>query len=182
MVADRVARARGGPAMQTALAPVAAALLASARERAERIRVAGRHQAEDVLAQARAEAEGILAQARADGEAAAARVAASTLAATRREARETVLAARRRAYEAVRRTTLAELVRRRESPAASALIARLTTMARTRLGADATVEALVGDQLGVVAFAGNRRIELTADALVDRELAAFAARLEGLWA
>ncbi|HYA68138.1 MAG TPA: V-type ATP synthase subunit E [Acidimicrobiales bacterium] len=176
-------RARGPAvhAIEEAMRPVAAALIAEAEQRARQIGVAATDDARDVLDVAAREAQDILARARAEGEDAARRTSRAILVDAQQEARRLVLDARRRAYNAVRTEALAELARRSQTPEAVELRSRLAAIARERLGQDASVTT-GDDDCGIVAVLGDRRIDLRAPALVDRALRSLGPSVAGLWA
>ena len=98
----------------------------------------------------------------------------------RREARERILRAQRGVYEQVRSFAQDQLNGLVGVPAAKDLNTRLASVARDRLGAKATVEVSKSG-VGVIAVQGQRRIDLSCDTLVERELAELAPRIEELW-
>jgi vacuolar-type H+-ATPase subunit E/Vma4 len=97
----------------------------------------------------------------------------------RRQARAIVLAAQQSAVEELRSQSRAAVRRLREDPGYPALVARLTAVARQRLGPAADVREQ--PEGGIVAEAGGRRLSLTLDAAADRALAALGTRVEELW-
>jgi hypothetical protein len=173
------------PAPQTAatsaLAPAIAAMLDAVRCAAATATAAAGAQAASQVERAQADAATILAGARADGAAAAHYATTATVIAATREGREAILRAQRRAYEALRQGVRAELARNIESPQGVALLLRLETLARARLGPDATVERLDGGCIGVRATAGSRRLDVPVDRFIEREIAGFGDRIAALW-
>lgn len=162
------------------LRPVIAALLSDAEQVAAQILEEAQAQVAAVLGDARRRSEELLAAARAEGAAAARRRASRFVADARRQARETTLAAQREVYERVRSLALAQLGGLGGSPAAKELNARLETTARDLLGPDATVE-VARTGVGVIATRGQRRLDLSGAALVERELAGLGPRIAEVW-
>jgi vacuolar-type H+-ATPase subunit E/Vma4 len=163
------------------LAPLAAAIVARANDAANRLIADAEAAAQARTGEAQAQAERVLDDARRDGEAAAARAAAASLAEARRAAREFTLRAQSRAAAALRAAVQAELVRRRATPPVAGFLEALEADARRRLGSAAVVRRLEGDAFGIVAEDGRRRLEITADTLVDRAMDAMGAQVEALW-
>jgi hypothetical protein len=154
-----------------ALEPVRAELLRQARdEAAQRVREAAAA-AEESVRQAEAEAARILAEARAEGAADAAAAAAAQQARSRRTARAAVLAARSEAYD--------ELVRRSADALRDEPVERLVALAAALLGEPARVVPAEGG--GVVATAGDRRVDLSLRALAERATQLLGPDAEGLW-
>ncbi len=171
---------RSSSTIATDLAPVAAAIVNDALEQARRIEEAAAASERRELEDASRQAEEILAAARAEGDAAGARAAVGLLVDAHREARRAILDAHRRALDALRAGAEAELVRRRRTPEATALRARLAAAARARLGPGAAVTP--DDACGVVAVGNGRRLDLRTHVLVDRHLAAMGSSVAELWA
>ncbi len=162
------------------LRPMSAGLLERAEQRASQVLDEAERQAAGVLADARRRGEAILESAREEGAAAARRSGTRLLADARREARERILRAQRGVYEQVRSLAQDQLDRLAGAPAAKELNARLATFAHDRLGPEATVhDAKSG--IGVIAAQGRRRLDLSGEVLVQRELAEMAPRIEDLW-
>ncbi len=154
-----------------ALEPVRAELLRRAREEAaQRVREATAT-AEQSVRQAEEEAARILAEARAEGAADAAAAAAAQQARSRRTARAAVLAARSEAY--------GELVRRSADALRGEPVDRLVALATALLGEPVQVTSAAGG--GVVATAGDRRVDLSLDALAERATRLLGPDVEGLW-
>jgi F0F1-type ATP synthase membrane subunit b/b' len=150
-----------------ALKPVRAELLRRAREEAaQRVREATAA-AEQSVRQAEEEAARILAEARAEGAADAAAAAAAQQARSRRTARAAVLAAR------------SELVRRSADALRGEPVDRLVALATALLGEPVQVTSAEGG--GVVATAGDRRVDLSLDALAERATRLLGPDVEGLW-
>ena len=162
------------------LRPVSAELLRNAEQRASRILEEADEQVAAVLTDAQRRGGAILESARAEGAAAARRSGTRVLADARRKARERILHAQRGVYEQVRSLAQDQLDRLATAPAAKELNARLETVAHDRLGPKATVEDSESG-IGVIATQGRRRLDLSCDALVERELAGMAPRIEALW-
>lgn len=161
------------------LRPVREALLAQAREDADRVIAAARAEAAAVLDAAHREADAIRGRARALGQADAEAVLAARRSRTRRAARATVLRAQRDVYDEVHRRVRAAVTAMRDDDAYPGLLARLAAQGRATLGADATVtESSTG---GVVCESGGRRAVYTLEALADRALAAQQSGVAELW-
>ncbi len=162
-----------------AVEPVRAALLRAARQDADAVLAGAREQAAAVLDGARGRAEAILAEARRQGAADGAAAGAADLLRARRAARATALAARAEAYRELRRAVAARLEDLRGSPEYPRLRELLAERARRLLGAEVPVgEPPDG---GVLAVAGDRRVDLGLTALADRALERAGARVEALW-
>ncbi len=168
-------------ALAGALAPAADALLADAREAADRALAASAGDDRRRVEQARAEAAAILEQARADGARAARRVATARVAGARREAGGLVLAAKRQAYESLRRAAVAALRELAATPGAPALAPRLEDLVRQRLGDGARVRREGPGELTVVGELDRRAAVLGPEGLVDQALEAMGPAIEGLW-
>jgi vacuolar-type H+-ATPase subunit E/Vma4 len=162
------------------LRPVSAGLLQNAEQRASQVLEEADERVAAVLADARRRGEAILESARAEGAAAARRSGTRVLADARREARERILHAQRGVYERVRTLAQDQLRGLADTPASKDLNARLAKVARDRLGPEATVEVWTSG-IGVIAVLDHRRLDLSADALVQRELAEMAPGIEELW-
>ena len=133
-----------------------------------------------VVGEAQSEAARVVREAREEGEAAGALLVFAARAAARRDAREIVLAAREDAYGHLRRAVLEELERRNGTDEMDRLNASLEHSARELLGSAATVRR-DGAGLGLVAESGNRRVEVSAERLVDTCLTELGEALERLW-
>lgn len=140
----------------------------------------GSTDASELLETATAQAERIVDQARSEGAAVGARLASATRADARREAREIVLGARADAYKLLRQSLIDELVRRNDSDEVRRLNTRLELIANELLAGKTTVRR---DRLGIgiIADAGSRRVDSSADELVDSALATLGQALERLW-
>lgn len=161
--------------------PVIDAFASEAQRHAERILADADANADTVLEEARRQAERLLAASRADGAAAARRLAAAIVADARREARREVLSAQRLVYEDVRAQAKAHLDALAHSTEAASLAERLGVVARRRLGDDAVVEPPEGGGLGVVARRGARRLDLSANALLEHQIASMGSEITALW-
>lgn len=159
------------------LAVVGAALLARARRDAEDITAEARADADAAVARAREEADGIVAAARAQGAADAAAALSGERSRTLREARARVLRAERAAYDELCRRTVADVtgVLDRLGPEVQARLAR---EAAARLGPGAEVRP---GARGPTAVAGQRRLTLEPERLVDRAIEGLGPELAGLW-
>jgi len=171
----------GDAAGLTTLDPVREALLAEAETEAERLVGRAEERAAAQVARAEEQKAALVRRARAEGEAAAELEAASELAQARRRARTLVLEAQRAAYDDARREAHAAAERLRSGPRYAELVDDLAARAHEALGPGAEIERDPPEG-GVVGRRGNRRVELTLPALVDRCLAENASALERLWA
>jgi vacuolar-type H+-ATPase subunit H len=140
----------------------------------------GSNEVARMLEAARAEAARIVEEGRAEGADVGARLVSATRAGARRAAREIVLSARDDAYELVRRHVLDELAMRKGTDEVTELNRRLEGRAIELLSPGATIRR---DSLGVglVADTGRRRVDLSAERLVDDSLASLGQALERLW-
>ena len=159
------------------LAVVGAALLARARRDAEDVAAEARAGADVTVARAREEADEIVAAARAQGAADAAAALSGERSRTLREARARVLRAEREAYDELRRRTVADVTALldRVGPEVQARLAREVA---ERLGAGAEVRP---GARGPTAVAGQRRLTLEPERLVDRAVEGLGPELAGLW-
>lgn len=162
------------------LEPVRAALLARARAEAGSRLEAARREADERLAAAHAEAAELLRLTAAEREEAAGAARVRRTVAARRQAHGVVLRARREACDELRAAARAAVAELRAGPGYPALLARLTEAARRQLGPGAEVEEPAAG--GVVARAGERLVDYSLPAMVDRALAGPGAGLEELWA
>lgn len=158
------------------LAPVRAALLAAARQEADRGEAQARARAAETLTAAAGRADAIVSAARAAGAADAEAVARIDLGRARRAARARTLRARREAYDRLRRESRQAVGRVRDEPGYAAIRATLTAAAQRLLGPDAEVVDAEGG--GVIARTGSRRVDLSLRALADRAVDRVAAGLE----
>lgn len=97
----------------------------------------------------------------------------------RRQARAIVLAAQQSAVEELRARARSAVSALRTDPRYPTLLARLTAIARDRLGPAAVVRE--HPEGGVLAEADGRRVALTLDAAGDRAVDALGRRAEELW-
>jgi cell division septum initiation protein DivIVA len=164
------------------LAPVADALLGSARRRADAVSAAAERDADAVLARAQEEAERLVSEARAEGAKAGERRAAADVAAARREARGTVLAAQSVALERLRQRAIEVLEQRGDTAAGRGLGDALERLARERVGGEPTVRRFGPGGLSVSASSERRQVAIGPAELVDRAIQALAAEVESLWA
>ena len=162
-----------------ALHPVRRHLLESARADAEREIGEARQEAQRVVAAARDQAAQLAETARDAGRAAAATASAQRRAALQRELRGAVLAARRDIYQQWCRRGTEAVLRLRDDPAYPNWDAALRDATQATLGADAQLsEHPTG---GVVAEAGQRRIDLSLAAIAAQVLDDTTAQLDELW-
>ena len=169
------------PAETDGLDAVRTALSDRARADATQATSAARDRAEAVIAAAREQAGAIGERARAEGAAAAERLLAAERARARRAARQRVLAARSRALDDLRDACLRAAEGLSQETGYPALTDRLVAVGRARLGDDAVVEVDGPEGAGVVARAGNRRVDLRLTELATRAVAHLGPRLEELW-
>ena len=170
-----------GVAPGVSLDPVREALLAQAEAEAEHLVSQAEDRAAVQVAQAEEQKAALVRRARAEGEAAAELEAASELTHARRQARTLVLEAKREVYDDVRREAQAAVQRLRSEPRYEELLERLAARAREDLGPEAELELDPPDG-GVIGRVGNRRVDHTLPALVERCLTEHAGELERLWA
>jgi len=164
------------------LAPLEAALMASAREQAGRhLDDAGRT-AEAATAEGAAGARAVLERAAAEGRRAAERAAAHRLVDGRRQARGLVLAARNTAYRGLIAEAVAAAEALRGRSAYGELERRLTEIARELLGADATIVRDPDGQGGVQARHEGRTVDLTLATLARRCVERLGQEVTRLWA
>lgn len=193
-----------GPAVdapQSALAPVAAALVERARAHAELVRGEAEREAAAVMRAAERQAAEIIGAARAAGRAEGELQAATERAQARREARAILLGAHSDVYEELRRRVREAVRALRDDPCYPGLLARLTELARDAAHGAASdgvhdgvhdgargaappepapciVEAAEG---GIEATAPGLRVDLSADTLADRALDLLGAEVMELW-
>lgn len=163
----------------SSLAPVCEALLQQARADAEATVAAARSEDAVVLAAAEREAAAVLERAAADRAAVARSRRARRLIEAHRQGQSAVLAARREAYEELRRRALATAGVARDSPHYGELCERLAAAVRAQLGAEARLSE--PPEGGVRGQAGNRSVDYSLPALVDRCLQCLGGELEELW-
>jgi vacuolar-type H+-ATPase subunit E/Vma4 len=162
------------------LRPVSEAIARDASQRAEQVLADADADAADVVSDATRQSDRLLDAARAEGAASARRLAAAEVADARREGRNEVLAAQRAAYDDVRDRARSRLEALRGSPDAEALTTRLESVARRQLGDDVTIEPLE-ETVGIIAHQGTRRLDLSADTLIDRVVSSMSADIVRLW-
>jgi vacuolar-type H+-ATPase subunit E/Vma4 len=169
-----------GVAARIGLDPVREALLAQARRDADVLVQQAADRAEARVAEAEGEIEAQILRARAEGESAAELEAATELARAGRRARAHVLGAQRAVYDDVRRRAHDTARELRSSPGYPELVERLASRARAELGPEAEIER-DPPAGGVLARAGNRRLDYTLPVLTELALAEHAADIEELW-
>jgi vacuolar-type H+-ATPase subunit E/Vma4 len=169
-----------GDAAGLGLDPVREALLAEAKLAAVLAVRQASERADAQVVEAEAETTALVDRARAEGEAAAELEAAATLALARRRARSAFLQAQREVYDGVRRQAHEAAQELRSTPRYDELVERLAARAAEVLGAGAEIVRDPPDG-GVLARAGNRRLDYTLPVLVERCLARHATEIERLW-
>ncbi|WP_141585787.1 hypothetical protein [Actinomadura sp. WMMA1423] len=163
-----------------ALAPVRGALADRARTEAARLVADAERDAAATTGGARAEAARILAEAQAAGRADGALAAAVARSRARAASRAIVLRARRQAYDELRRRIRREVRALFDGPDAPANERALTARARGLLGTGALIGRAGGG--GLVARVPDAEVDLSADALTDRAMAALGTEVAELWA
>lgn len=133
------------------------------------------------LSDAHAEARRLVAEARKAGARDAAEEAARIDGAARRQARGHIFAARRELYEELLASALREAQSLRGDERYAALLERLISAARARLGPDAELDVDPAESGGVIARKGQRLVDYTLRALTERCIAALGPRAEELW-
>ncbi|GAA1898398.1 hypothetical protein [Actinomadura bangladeshensis] len=164
---------------EASITPVRDALLGRAREQAAAVVADAEREAAEVVRAARVEAARIVDEARAAGRADGRAAAAAERARARGRARATVLAARRRAYDELRRRVRAGVGEMCAGARGPETARRLAAMAERRLGAAARTEEVPGG--GVVARTPRAELDLSADVLAERAVAALGAEVTRLW-
>ena len=172
---------RGGAARKRNIAVVCDLELRVAAEEAETIRRAGDGRAEVIIARARAEAQALIEQRCSAAERLAEREARDHLAQARAEARGAVLRAQQSALTEARVSAHAAARELAGDPRLSRLLERLAADARERLAPAGPVELTDAADGGFRARAGNREIDCSLGALLDRVLDSMAAELQRLW-
>lgn len=161
------------------LAVVRAAVLARAASDAQRVLQDADEEVADRLAEAADRLAKSLAVAAATTKRDADAIVDEARAGARRQTRAIVLAAQQSALEQLRSQSRAAVRGLRADPGYPALVARLTAVARERLGRSAGVREQPNG--GVLAEAGGRRLSLTLDSAADRALDSLGSRVEELW-
>lgn len=164
------------PTLAAAIAPVRAALLARAQAEADRVHAEADTQAAEALAEAQQKATAIRAEARAAGEADAKATLAIDRARTQRRGRATILQARHAAYVRFQAQTRLAVTALCATPQYPELREALAQAAHGALGPSADIEEADGG--GIVARAGNRRVDLSLRQLADRAVEALASELD----
>ncbi|MGZ4173518.1 MAG: V-type ATP synthase subunit E family protein [Solirubrobacteraceae bacterium] len=157
------------------------ALLADAREEAQRLIAQAEDDALSMLQQARRSADELLAVARARGEAEGRREAVRRQAREGALARLAILAARREVYEELRRRARTAVLSLRDEPGYRGLLEQLASAARRDLGAEALLEIDPDDAGGVRARAGSRAVDYTLPALAEGCLEGLGPVVRRLW-
>lgn len=157
------------------------ALLADAREEAQRLMAQAEGDAVSMLQQARRSADEFVAEARRRGEAEGRRDAARRQARESALARMAILAARREVYEQLRRRAHTAVLSLRDEPGYRTLLEQLASAARRDLGEEAVLEIDPDDVGGVRARAGSRAVDYTLPALAQRCLEGLGPVVQRLW-
>jgi vacuolar-type H+-ATPase subunit E/Vma4 len=163
------------------LDPLRTAIRAQAEAEAERHRAEVEAERERALAEARSEADALVERARLEGRRAGVHEGARRRGAARRRAREELLRARGSLFEELRHRARAEVPALRSDPAYPRLVERLEDAARRQLGADAEIVADRPATGGVSASSGQRSVDYTLAALVDRTIDDLNGEVSGLW-
>lgn len=151
-----------------ALAPVRAAMLRQATERAERTVARASSAAEALIAQARHDAGAAVARARADGAAQAGPLAAAERNRSRRESRSVALTAERLTHDELAGQIRSAVCGLRDGPGYRELRDRLADLARRAAGPDAEVTEHPGG--GVTARAAGVVVDCSLPRLADRAI------------
>jgi vacuolar-type H+-ATPase subunit E/Vma4 len=164
------------------LEPLRRALAADTESEEERRRAEVDAECRQMVTEAENAADALRRLARLEGEETAEREASRRLAAANRRAREIRLGAQGRLVEELRRRSSEAVMRLRDEPDYPALLARLTHVARSRLGGDVEIIVDPPGRGGVVGRRGGASVDLTLVALAGRAVAEMGAELERLWA
>ena len=162
-----------------ALAPVRAALIGEATQRADELRASATAEAEAVLADARRQVEEILAQACARGESDGQSAAAARAATSRRDARSVVLTAQCRTYDELRRRVRDAVGALREDPVYPRLLGRLEDLARSIAGPSAAISRHPSG--GVLAQGAGTFVDCSLPRLADTAVDALGSEVSALW-
>ena len=163
---------------QDAAAPVRAALVGRASERAGQVVAEARAAAQALVEQAAREADAAVARARADGAAQAVPVAAAELGQGRRAARAVTLRAELHAHDEVTARITAAVLGLRDDPGYPELRERLAGLARRSAGPGAQVSEHASG--GVVARSAGVVVDCSLPRLADRAVAALGERIAAL--
>jgi len=166
-------------ATEAALAPVRAALLRRARERASEITAQARRQASEALDQAHRDAASQVDRAREAGRSQAVPLAAALRAHGRRQARAVLLGAQHDAYQELRDGVRASVASLRDAPGYDLLLERLRHDAGQAAGPGAVLaEAPAG---GVIARAPGIVVDCSLPRLADAAVEALGDQVSWLW-
>ncbi|BCB75082.1 hypothetical protein GCM10022251_35530 [Phytohabitans flavus] len=160
--------------LDSALAPVRAALLVRAHAEADQIRERSEVDARDAVAAATLEADQIRERGRAEGEAQAAAAVADAGRQARQQARTLVLGARREVYERLRDAARRAVTRMGAEPGFAPVRQRMVAAVRATLGADAQITDTPDG--GIAGAAAGRRIDMSLTGFADRAVEAVAGR------
>jgi vacuolar-type H+-ATPase subunit E/Vma4 len=170
------------PGLTTELAPLETALMAAARNQAERQLHSAEAKAAATVADGAAKARDLLERAAAEGRRAAERAAEHRLVDGRRQARELVLAAQKAAYQRLVSRAVAAAEGLTSRSEYGDLERRLIDTAKSLLGPDAAVVTNPDGRGGVRASSGGRSVDLTLGALARRCVERLGQEVTRLWA
>lgn len=157
------------------------AFLAQADEQALRSAVEAEEAEACRVAAARRRAQEVVREARTAAEAAALPDVARIRATAARQARHALLSAQREVFEQFRQEAHAAALALRDGPAYAALLEQLSRRAREQLGQTAKLHVDPAGVGGVIAREGDRQVDYSLPALVDRCIVALGERVEELW-
>lgn len=173
-------RRQAEPAALSALAPVRAAMLRGARDRAAAAIQQARIDAEDLVAEAAAAASRSVAEAAEAGRRQAIPLAAARRNRARRDAQSIRLGARREAYERFQAQVRAAVSGLRHGPGYDLLERQLRELATSVAGPGATLTEAPGG--GVIARTPGIVVDCSLPRLADAAVAALGPLVTGLWA
>jgi vacuolar-type H+-ATPase subunit H len=162
------------------LGAVRETLMAEAERDAGRMISAAREEAERQVARARQKADDEVDRARAAARAEADERLAMERAATRREARRVVLETRERIRQSLIEASILGVVGHRGSRDYQRFLERVERHVQVLLGEDAEITRDPPEG-GVIGRCGQRRLDYTVPAVVERVIDALGADLEELW-
>ena len=168
-----------GPSTSDRLFVVRQAVLSRAAADAQRVLGSAAADVAEQLAEAEERAAQVREAAATETTLEVAAIADEARARARRQERAILLAVQRSAFEQLRARARTAVRCLRDDPGYPALIARLTTGARDRLGPQAAVREHPDG--GVQAETSGRRLSLTLDAAAVRAVDALGSDVEGLW-
>jgi vacuolar-type H+-ATPase subunit E/Vma4 len=155
--------------------------LAAVSEDAERAVSDCRDECRARTLEAKRQADEVVGRARRAGESDSEGDVGQILVSSRRRAHARVLAAQREIYEQFRREALAAAFALQGTPQYGALLERLASSARDRLGDQAELQIDPPEHGGVIGRSGPRRVDYSLAALVDDCIAELGEEVETLW-